>query len=63
MLLKRTWQMTALTLTLLTLTLTGSAWADGLRNGFDDGFGPRFAPTPRCNVPQPHPLGPKILSQ
>ena len=58
MLLKRTWQVAALTLALCTLTLTGMAWADGLRNGFDDGFGPHFDPTPRCDVPSPQPLQP-----
>jgi hypothetical protein len=58
MLLKRTWQVTALTLALCTLTLTGMAWADGLRNGSDDGFGPRIDPAPRCDIPQPQPLQP-----
>ena len=59
MLLQRTWQVAALTLALCTLTLTGMAWADGLRNGFDDGFGPRFDPPPLCEAPSPPPLGPE----
>jgi hypothetical protein len=58
MLLKRTWQVTALTLALLTLPLTGMAWADGLPGGVDGALGPRFDTTPRCDVPRPQPLQP-----
>ena len=58
MLLKRTWQVTALTLTLLTLTLTGSAWADGFPRGLTQALGPLFDDPPRCDVPRPQPLQP-----
>jgi hypothetical protein len=58
MLLKRYWQVTALTLTLLTLTLMGRAWAGGFPGGLTEALGPRFDDPPRCDVPQPHPLQP-----
>ena len=56
--LKHHWQVTALTLTLLTLILTGSAWADGFPGGLTEALGPLFDDPPRCDVPQPHPLQP-----
>ena len=58
MLLKRTWQVTALTLALCILPLTGMAQSDKLPNGVDDAFGPRIDSTPRCDVPSPQPLQP-----
>jgi hypothetical protein len=56
MLLQRTWQVTALTLTLLTLPLTVVAWADALPACVLDALRERFDPTPRCEAPSPHPL-------
>ena len=56
--LKRTWQVTALTLALCILPLTGMAQSDKLPNGVDDAFGPHIDSTPRCAVPSPPPLQP-----
>jgi hypothetical protein len=53
MLLKRNWQLTALTLTLLTLTLTGMAWADGFPGGVHDALGQRYDDAPRSQRLQP----------
>jgi PAP2 superfamily len=58
MLLKRTWQVTVLTLALCTLPLTGMAQSDKLPNGDDDAFGPFIDPAPRCDITQSQPLQP-----
>ena len=58
MLLKRHWQVTALTLALLTLPLMGMAWAGGFPGGPTEVLGPPFDAPPRCDVPRPHPLQP-----
>ena len=58
MLLKRTWQVTALTLALYTLPLTVMAQSDKLPNGDGDAFGPRIDPAPRCDITQSQPLQP-----
>jgi hypothetical protein len=58
MLLKRNWPLTALTLALLTLTLTGMAWADGFPGGVHDALGPHYDDAPRCNPPRSRPLQP-----
>jgi hypothetical protein len=58
MLLKRNWPLTALTLALLTLTLTGMAWANGFPGGVHDALGQRYDDAPRCDAPQSQRLQP-----
>jgi hypothetical protein len=55
MLLKRTWQVTALTLALCTLPLTVMAQSDNLPGGAAEAFGPRIDSTPLCDGPSPPP--------
>lgn len=58
MLLKRNWPLTALTLALLTLTLTGMAWANGFPGGVHDALGQRYDDAPRCDAPRSQRLQP-----